>query len=198
MASPPSSTTSCGPLAARDGTAPSRCSPSTPRGSRPSRRRPGTPAWAMAAAAWSWVEKMLHEAQRTEAPSSTRVSMSTAVWIVMCREPVMRTPLSGFCGAELPADGHEAGHLVLGDVDLLAAPVGEGDVLDVVILRGVAADVRWHGVDRCEVSGSAGSLTWRRRAAPWSCWSAPRAGPACRSGRSWSSSGRSGAAGPAA
>ena len=48
-----------------------------------------------AAAAWSWVEKMLQEAQRTSAPSSTSVSMSTAVWMVMCSEPVMRAPVSG-------------------------------------------------------------------------------------------------------
>ena len=37
-------------------------------------------------------------AQRTSAPSSTSVSMSTAVWIVMCNEPVTRTPLSGLAG----------------------------------------------------------------------------------------------------
>src|SRR5919197_771613 len=48
-----------------------------------------------AAAAWSWVEKMLHDAQRTSAPSAASVSMRTAVWIVMCSEPVMRAPLSG-------------------------------------------------------------------------------------------------------
>ena len=53
---------------------------------------------AMAAAAWSWVEKMLQDAQRTSAPSSTRVSMSTAVWIVMCSEPAMRAPVSGLVG----------------------------------------------------------------------------------------------------
>ena len=47
----------------------------------------------MAAAAWSWVEKMLQDAQRTSAPSSTRVSISTAVWMVMCSEPVMRAPV---------------------------------------------------------------------------------------------------------
>ena len=50
----------------------------------------------MAAAAWSWVEKMLHEAQRTSAPSAVSVSISTAVWMVMCSEPVMRAPLSGW------------------------------------------------------------------------------------------------------
>src|ERR1700736_1174679 len=42
---------------------------------------------------------MLHDAQRTDAPRSTSVSIKTAVWIVMCREPVMRTPASGFWGA---------------------------------------------------------------------------------------------------
>ena len=56
----------------------------------------GTPVAAIAAAAWSWVEKMLHEAQRTSAPSAVSVSISTAVWIVMCSEPVMRAPFSGF------------------------------------------------------------------------------------------------------
>src|SRR4051794_16845004 len=38
---------------------------------------------------------MLQLAQRTSAPSDVSVSMSTAVWIVMCSEPVMRAPLSG-------------------------------------------------------------------------------------------------------
>ena len=35
------------------------------------------------------------------APRSTSVSMSTAVWMVMCSEPVTRTPASGFDGAYL-------------------------------------------------------------------------------------------------
>ena len=52
-------------------------------------------AAAMAAAAWSCVEKMLHEHQRTSAPSACSVSMSTPVWIVMCSEPAMRAPLKG-------------------------------------------------------------------------------------------------------
>jgi hypothetical protein len=55
----------------------------------------GTPEAAIAAAAWSWVEKMLHEAQRTSAPNAVSVSISTAVWIVMCSEPVIRAPFSG-------------------------------------------------------------------------------------------------------
>ena len=54
---------------------------------------------AMAAAAWSWVEKMLQDAQRTSAPRATRVSMRTAVCTVMCREPVMRAPASGCAAA---------------------------------------------------------------------------------------------------
>ncbi len=53
----------------------------------------------IAAAAWSWVEKMLQLAQRTSAPRAVSVSMSTAVWIVMCSEPVMRAPLSGWLSA---------------------------------------------------------------------------------------------------
>src|SRR5688500_4501969 len=53
----------------------------------------------MAAAAWSWVEKMLQEAQRISAPSSSSVSISTAVWMVMCSDPVMRAPASGLAAA---------------------------------------------------------------------------------------------------
>ncbi len=48
-----------------------------------------------AAAAWSWVEKMLQLAQRTRAPSATSVSMSTAVCTVMCSDPEIRAPRSG-------------------------------------------------------------------------------------------------------
>ena len=90
----------------------------------PFQAKTGTPVAAMAAAAWSCVEKMLQLAQRTLAPRSTRVSISTAVWMVMCSEPVMRTPASGFAWRTF-ADGHQAGHLVLGDGDLFAAPVGQ-------------------------------------------------------------------------
>ena len=51
---------------------------------------------ATAAAAWSWVEKMLQLAHRTWAPSAASVSISTAVWMVMCSEPVIRAPRSGW------------------------------------------------------------------------------------------------------
>ena len=56
-------------------------------------------AAAIAAAAWSCVEKMLQEAQRTSAPSAFSVSISTAVWIVMCSEPAMRAPFNGCLAA---------------------------------------------------------------------------------------------------
>src|SRR5215831_1449475 len=41
---------------------------------------------------------MLHEAQRKSAPSAFSVSIKTAVWIVMCNEPAMRAPRSGWVG----------------------------------------------------------------------------------------------------
>ncbi len=55
----------------------------------------GVPAAATAAAAWSWVEKMLHDDQRTVAPRRSSVWINTAVWMVMCRQPAMRAPVSG-------------------------------------------------------------------------------------------------------
>merc|ERR1719396_99064 len=53
------------------------------------------PALAMAAAAWSWVLKILHEHQRTLAPIAAKVSINTPVWMVMCNEPLMFKPLKG-------------------------------------------------------------------------------------------------------
>eukprot|EP00449_Zooxanthella_nutricula_P032228 CAMPEP_0198488948 /NCGR_PEP_ID=MMETSP1462-20131121/1107_1 /TAXON_ID=1333877 /ORGANISM="Brandtodinium nutriculum, Strain RCC3387" /LENGTH=52 /DNA_ID=CAMNT_0044217427 /DNA_START=1 /DNA_END=155 /DNA_ORIENTATION=+ len=41
---------------------------------------------------------MLHEHQRTFAPSAAKVSMSTPVWMVMCKEPLMFKPLNGWAG----------------------------------------------------------------------------------------------------
>ncbi len=85
---------------------------------------------ATAAAAWSWVEKMLQLAQRTCAPSATSVSIRTAVWMVMCSEPVILAPRSG-CGLRvLRPHRHQAGHLVLGERDLLAPELGEREVGD--------------------------------------------------------------------
>src|SRR3546814_21033660 len=57
-----------------------------------------TPRAAIAAAAWSWVEKILQDDQFTSAPSSSNVSISTDVWIVICRQPAIRAPRSGWLG----------------------------------------------------------------------------------------------------
>ncbi len=92
------------------------------------------PAAAIAAAAWSWVEKMLHDAQRTSAPSAVSVSISTAVWIVMCSEPAIRAPFSGLVCAVFLAQRHQARHFGLGDVQFLAAVLGQRDILDDVVL----------------------------------------------------------------
>merc|ERR1719446_1962450 len=96
VASPPSSTIRSGP--GRPGHV-SICSVHHQYSGRVSPFQAKTlevPAFAMAAAAWSWVEKMLQEHHRTFAPISARVSISTPVWIVMCSDPEMFTPLKGF------------------------------------------------------------------------------------------------------
>jgi hypothetical protein len=78
VTSPPSSTTSCGPL-------PPLCASAWyvhhqySSSDSPFHANTGTPVAAIAAAAWSCVEKMLQLAQRTSAPRLTSVSISTAV-----------------------------------------------------------------------------------------------------------------------
>ena len=59
--------------------------------------------------------------------------MSTAVCTVMCSEPAMRAPLSGWAGAVLLAQRHQAGHLVLGKAELVAAGLGEAQVGNLVV-----------------------------------------------------------------
>ena len=54
----------------------------------------------------------------------------------MWSEPVIRAPGEGLTRGILLADGHEAGHLGLGDGDLAAAPGGQRDVGNVVIADG--------------------------------------------------------------
>ena len=71
----------------------------------PFQAKTGMPAAAVPAAAWSWVEKMLQDDQRTVAPRAVSVSISTAVWMVMCRQPAMRAPLSG---CDLPYSSRSA------------------------------------------------------------------------------------------
>ncbi len=108
----------------------------------------GSPAsgpTATAAAAWSWVEKMLQLTQRTSAPSATSVSIRTAVWIVMWSEPMIRAPLSGWEPANSLAGRHQAGHLVLGEADLLAAELGQGEVGDLEVEGGLRRGARGRG-----------------------------------------------------
>ena len=54
--------------------------------------------------------------------------------MVMWSEPEMRAPLQRLPGAEFLADRHQARHLDLGHLDLLAAPVGQLDIGNVKIL----------------------------------------------------------------
>jgi hypothetical protein len=107
VASPPSSSNMFGPSPSGHTSAcwvhhqysssdsPFQANTGTPRGSS---TVPFGPT-AIAAAAWSCVEKMLHDAHRTLAPNATRVSINTAVWIVMCNDPVTRAPASGCASA---------------------------------------------------------------------------------------------------
>ena len=118
---------------------------------------------ATAAAAWSWVEKMLQEAQRTSAPSATSVSMRTAVWMVMCSEPAMRAPASGLLVAVALAHRHQAGHLVLGERDLGAAEVGQGEVGDLEVHRVLLVNGGVRSAPRiCALTGSP-ALTGKSR-----------------------------------
>ena len=87
----------------------------------PFQAKTGSPARAIAAAAWSWVLKILQLAQRTSAPRSRSVSISTAVWIVHVQRAHNAAPVQGFLPAILLANRHQAGHLLLGQVDFLPA-----------------------------------------------------------------------------
>ena len=94
----------------------------------------GTPVAAIAAAAWSWVEKMLHVAQRTSAPSAVSVSISTAVWIVMCRLPVMRAPFSGCDAPNSSRSAIRPGISVSAILISLRAELGEREVGDDMVV----------------------------------------------------------------
>jgi hypothetical protein len=59
--------------------------------------------------------------------------------MVMCSEPVMRAPLQRLAGGVLLANRHQARHFGFGDADFLAAPVGEGEVGNHVVLGLVKA-----------------------------------------------------------
>src|SRR3546814_9546034 len=88
----------------------------------------------MAAAAWSWVEKMLHEAQRTSAPSAVSVYQHRGLDGHVERASDART-LQGLRRAEFGAQRHQARHLGFGDLDLLAAEGGKVDVADHIVVK---------------------------------------------------------------
>ena len=72
----------------------------------------------MAAAAWSWVEKMLHDAQRTSAPNAADDAGA----------------LQGLLRTVFLAERHQARHFGFGDIKLLAAKIGQLDIgYDVVL-----------------------------------------------------------------
>ena len=132
------------------------------RGVAACRSRPTTTA----AAAWSWVEKMLQLAQRTSAPRAVSVSISTAVWIVMCREPAIRAPGKRLRLAVALAHRHQARHLVLGERDLGPPEVGERQVGDLEVhaypLRQASECPGGHDQDSCPAAR--GRESGRRRA----------------------------------
>ena len=153
VASPPSSRIMFGPLAVGPeqhllGAPPVLLErlalPGVDRDTRGRLRRAARGRPTIAAAAWSCVEKMLQLAQRTSAPSATRVSISTAVWMVMCSEPVIARTAQRLRLGVLAPDRHQARHLVLGELDLLAPERRERQVghLEVALGEGTRAR-RW-------------------------------------------------------
>ncbi|GIX50472.1 MAG: hypothetical protein KatS3mg132_666 [Limisphaera sp.] len=103
------------------------------------------PALAMAAAAWSWVEKMLQLAQRTDAPSSTQGLDEHGRLDGHVQRAGDAHAGQGLVRAVLGADGHEPGHFVLGDLDFAAAEVGQRKVADVEIALRAVAVFRFEG-----------------------------------------------------
>ena len=94
----------------------------------------GTPDAAIAAAAWSWVEKMLHDAQRTSAPScGQRLDQHRGLDRHVERADDARA-LERLRRAEFLAQRHQAGHFGFGDVDFLAPEIGKGDVLNDIVV----------------------------------------------------------------
>ena len=90
----------------------------------------------MAAAAWSWVEKMLQLAQRTSAPRLDQRLNEHGRLNGHVQRAGDAHAGQGLGRGILVADGHQARHLVLGDGDFFAAPVGQRHIGDFVIQIG--------------------------------------------------------------
>ena len=126
---------------------------------------------ATAAAAWSCVEKMLQLAQRTSAPRATSVSMSTAVWTVMCRLPVTRAPTSGRDAPNSARMAMRPGISCSARPDLLSPELGEGQVGDLEVVGGhgraslgaCAPSIPKLGADFCRSTPCAGKRSARGR-----------------------------------
>ena len=91
---------------------------------------------------------MLHEAQRTSAPSALSVSISTAVWIVMCSEPQMRAPRSGWVGPYSSRVAIRPGISVSAMAISLRPHSAKSDVLDDVVGGGLGVGGALHGFRR--------------------------------------------------
>ena len=115
---------------------------------------------------------MLHDAQRTSAPSATSVSISTAVWIVMCSEPVIRAPRSGCCAPYSRRSAIRPGISCSASVDLLAPELGEREVGDAEVLQ----KDRRHGSWSCSSFRNGGGSNARKRDIDGRRRSTPRRG----------------------
>jgi hypothetical protein len=69
--------------------------------------------------------------------------------MVMCSEPAMRAPFSGWAGGVFLADRHQARHFGFGNADFLLAPRGEADVGNEVILGSVFEYGAHHALLSC-------------------------------------------------
>ena len=70
----------------------------------------------------------------------------------MCSEPVIRAPAQRLRSAYSAPDRHQAGHLMLGELDLLAPEAGQGQVSYLVLM--LLKDPGWgaaHGMNSHQI-----------------------------------------------
>ena len=137
----------------------------------PFQAKTGTPAGfstvpfgptATAAAAWSWVEKMLQLAQRTRAPERGQGLDEDCRLDGHVQGPGDAGACEGLGGGELRAHRHEAGHLVFGEDDLLAAKFGSREVghlegqCGLLVRHGNSFSIGFHGAGAQALDGPYG------------------------------------------
>ena len=76
---------------------------------------------------------MLHDDQRTSAPSSTNVSIKHAGLHGHVNAAGDPRSLSGVSSRRIPREAPSTGHFDFGDVQFFAPPLGERDVFDDVV-----------------------------------------------------------------